>query len=385
MRKPNARGTRRWLSTLGALVVGLVGLTATPAAADYNTTAPRLTGTANNTVFAITVEGNRTYIAGKFTKVKNPATGKLVTRTGIAAFDTSTGLLDTTFNVTIDGTVRTVVPSADGGTLFIGGTFTTVDGAARTNLAAIDSSGNLLSSWNTPVNGEVRDLIRVGNDLYVAGNFSRVNNIIRSGLAKVAVGNGALSSWKVTIGGGKPRSIVASPNGTDLLVAGSFATLGGQPRPFLGSVALADAAVTAWAPPAACDTCDVFDIVASPTAVYGAVGGGGGRAVKWSSTADTMLWSVKSDGNAQAVALGPDGALYVGGHFGPTFAGQPRSQLAAVSADTGKVLPFAPDLGTQYYPGVWALDAGSDYLRVGGGFLTVNGVSQTRYAEFPFA
>ena len=371
-------------AVVGTLVLALIALVATPANAAFTTTA-RETWSANNTVYAIAVHGDRVYIGGRFTGVKNVTTGQFVARTRLAAFDAATGALITSFNPNIGGDeIRSIEVSADGSTVYVGGQFTTVNGAARSNVAAIDAGGGLLTGWNVAANSRVKDLVRVGSDLYLAGTFGAVNGANRPGLAKVSAATGQLDTgWQVPASGGKPRSIFPSPNGTDLIVAGSFTSLEGQSRLFLGSATLASGDVTQWNPGAACDTCDLFDVVAEGDAVFGAVGGaGGGRAVKWSATSGALVWSVRGDGNMQAVAV-TDGTLYVGGHFGPVFDGQQRGQLAAVDAGSGQLLPWAPDLGPSYFPGVWVISAGPDFLRVGGGFRSVNGVAQARYAEFP--
>jgi hypothetical protein len=377
----NARSRRLVILVLAA-AMAVVGLAAAPAQAAYSVTSTP-TWSPRGTVFAITVHGDRIYIAGSFTKLKNIATGQYVTRNRVAALDASSGNLISSFNPNVDGTVRAVEVSADGSRVFLGGDFTSVNGTPRSKVAAVDTGGSLISSWDPSATGAVRDLVAVGSDLFLAGTFGKVDGKARGGLARVDVTTGSVSSWKVVAQGGKPRAIFPAPNGTDLIIAGSFATLAGQPRPFLGSATLSSGDVTGWAPPAACDTCDIFDVVASGNDVYGAVGGGGGRAVSWSAATGGIQWTVRSDGNAQAVAV-IGGTLYVGGHFGPTFASQPRSQLAAVNAGNGQVLPWAPDLGTDYFPGVWALVATPDYLLVGGGFRSVAGQPQARYAELPY-
>jgi hypothetical protein len=160
--------------------------------------------------------------------------------------------------------------------------------------------------------------------------------------------------------------------------------LAGIARQYLGSVDLVTGAVTDWNPVTVCSACDLFDVTAAGDRVYAAVGGGGGYAASWSATSNARVWSVRADGNVQAVDY-INGTLYVGGHFGPTFASNPRNQLAAVNATNGSVLPFAPNLGTSYFPGVWAIEASPEFLRIGGGFRTVAGVAQAKYAELPFS
>lgn len=373
----------RPISLASVLTLALLGLAAAPAQAEYNTSA-RHTWSANNTVYAITTQGNRIYVAGRFTRMTNLNTGQSISRQRVAAFDASTGDLITSFNPSVNNEVRAIAVSADGQRIFLGGRFTSVNGSGRTNVAAVNTQGDLISGWNANTNSRVKDIVRVDNDLYLAGTFGRVNGVTRPGLAKISVASGGLSSWKVVAnGGGKPRSIAPSANGDDLIVGGSFGNLGGQPRQFLGSVDLDSGVTTSWHPNTTCSNCDVFDVVADSTGVYTANGGGGGgRSAKYFESSNNIAWVVRGDGNCQAIDVF-NGTVYIGGHFGPTFDGHHRTNLAAVSATNGNLLPFDPNLGTRYFPGVWAIDASSDFLRVGGGFRSVDGDPQARYAEFP--
>lgn len=367
------------MAMAGALA--LVGLAAVPAHAAYST-APRQTWTANGTVFAIAVQGNRVYIGGRFTSVTNRATGQTVARTRLAAFDATTGALVTDFTASANDEVHAIAVSADGSRVFVGGLFTTVDGQARSRVAALTTSGALAGGWNVTASGDVKDLLVVGGDLFLAGIFGTVNGQGRAGLAKVSVATGAVSGWKVPTSGGRPRSIALSSDGTALVIGGWFTALEGQPRTYLGAATVATGDVTGWNPQPACDECDLYDVITDGDAVYGAVGGPGGRASRWSATTGHLLWSTRGDGNCQALALA-GGILYVGGHFGPTFGGHTRHQLAAVDPSNGRLLDWDPQLGGADHPGVWALAAGPSYLRVGGGFRTVAGLAQARYAEFP--
>lgn len=363
------------------VALSLVGLMASPASADYSLSARSGWG-ANNTVFAIDVEGDRVYIAGAFTRVIDPATGMVVVRSRVAAFDAVSGDLIPSFMPAVDGVVHSIDASADG-TVYLGGNFTTVNGQAQARLAAVDPNGDLIGQWSPVVtSGTVRDLTLIDNALFVAGTFSTVNGSVRGGLAKVNTTTGAVAPWKAVPKGGKPWTIAASPYGDNLIVGGAFTTIAGVARSSLAAVDLSTAAVSAWNPAKVCDGCELYDVAVEGDAVYGAVGGPGGRAVRWSLTTGELLWTIKCDGNVQAVGVS-NGVVYAGGHFGPWFGGQLRGQLAAVDASTGSVLPWSPDLGTDYFPGVWAIDTGADFLRIGGGFRSVNGERPARYAEFP--
>src|SRR4051794_16712147 len=96
-----------WLCLL-ALVAGLVPA-ATMAPAQAAVRDQGLSGEAaamwqtNNEVDALEVSGTRVYAGGRFTRVRPPGAAagtNETTRTYLAAFNTSTGALDTGFNVT---------------------------------------------------------------------------------------------------------------------------------------------------------------------------------------------------------------------------------------------------------------------------------------------
>ena len=274
--------TRRSLSLLAAGLLSLTTVSVTPgvASAEYDTFA-RQTWSPNNTVYSITQHGDRIYIGGKFSRLQNTSTGQWVNQARIAAFDASTGDLITSFTPQIgSGEVRGIDVSADGSRIYIGGYFSNVNGASRDNLAAVDPAGNLVPGWDASTNKRVKDVVRVGDDLYIGGVFNRLNNQRRIGLGKISAADGSIENWVADTIGGRPRAVFASPNGNDLIVAGSFDLLDGQPRPFLGSVGLSSGDVTDWRPEAHCSECDLFDVVADGDGVYGAVGGPGGYGIK---------------------------------------------------------------------------------------------------------
>ncbi|HEY7607184.1 MAG TPA: laminin G, partial [Actinomycetes bacterium] len=72
-----------------------------------------------------------------------------------------------------------------GGTIYLGGSFTAVEGQPRGGLAACDAaSGNLLS-WNPNANGVVRALkvSPAGTRVYAGGDFTAVGGAIRARVA----------------------------------------------------------------------------------------------------------------------------------------------------------------------------------------------------------
>lgn len=374
---------RKWRAVIAFLTASVAGslLAYGPVEA---ASSPVLQGTwvPNGTVYAIARHGDRLYVGGTFTAWKNLATGRNVQRARVAALDATTGELVTAFNPVVDLPVRTIAVSPSGSEILLGGDFTAVNTVPSTRLAALDPSGALVPGWQAGANASVRDLLVADGGLYVAGKFATVNGEARRGLARLDPATGVVDpSWVANAGTGRPLTLTLSEDGTRLVVGGNFLSLDGVPRAMLASVGLADGAVTAWNPPAVCETCTVFDVAVGNGRVYGATGGGsGGRAASWDAVTGARQWIARGDGDVQAVAVGAEG-VYAGGHFGPDFAAQPREQLAELDPFTGAVRPLSLPFTGMAKPGIWALQVDGDTLRVGGGFQGIEGTGYRKYVE----
>ena len=364
-----------------ALGLGVALVTASLAAPSAQAVAGRPLWAATGTVFTTATAGGRIYIGGKFLKLRNTSQGGSREVSRLAAFSQSTGeLLD--WAPRADGDVRALEVARDG-TVYIGGNFTSVNGVPRSRIAAISPTGQLVAGFAPQIDKTVRSLTIQGGSLFAAGQFGRVDGQPRRGLVKLSLATGEVDpGWKANTTGGRAWASAGSRGTGRVIVGGSFTAVNGQPRPFLASVSAATGAVSAWAPTAACASCAILDLDTDTSGnVYAGVGGArGGRAASWSQSSNDMRWRVRGDGNVQAIAWA-GGVVYAGGHFGPVFDGRARNQLAALSSNNGDLLPYRVDLGSNYYPGVWDISADSDYLRIAGGFASVDGTSAARYAE----
>lgn len=118
-------------------------------------------------VYALTHVGDMTCIGGSFTSVSG------VPKSDVAAVRADR-TLDPTWNPSTDGVVYALATSADQSKIFLGGGSTTVNGEARGRLAAVDPvAGAFVSNWTTtPGNNLVRALIADSGDrLYFGGSF----------------------------------------------------------------------------------------------------------------------------------------------------------------------------------------------------------------------
>ena len=369
---------------VAALALVLVG---TPAqAVEYSTVPdPATSWKSNGRVYDVMAVGDRIYIAGEFSRVRSLTTGRWSDRERLAAFDRTTGAL-LPWNPGADGTVRALASGANG-VVYAGGLFTTAGGAPNSRLAAFDASGASLSTFVASVNGEVRDLAFDGGALYLSGGFGTVNGSPRRAVAKVDGVTGAVDrAFNARVGSGRIHALKVEGNG--LVIGGSFVGLAGSTTPqFLAVVAL-DTGVwdgTAFSFPTGCDTCTVFDVDTNTegagTFVYAAVGGGGGRVVKWSLSSGQRLWVRSGDGDVQAIDVF-DQTVYAGGHFGPTFTGQPRHQLAVLTT-AGVLLPMSVPFTGNDKPGLWAVEADARGLLLGGGFQGIEGSEAATFAVLP--
>jgi len=79
-----------------------------------------------------------------------------------------------------------------GGTVYIGGSFTSVGGQPRNRLAAFNAGDGTLLSWNPNASGVVRTLkvSPAGTRVYVGGDFSAVAGVPRARIAALAPSSG---------------------------------------------------------------------------------------------------------------------------------------------------------------------------------------------------
>jgi len=137
---------------------GVVQLNVTPGIATDGTVVTAFTGTVNNYVRAMALNGNSLYIGGQFT------TADKIKEDGVARLNATTGAFDSTFSMPISVPavsglslkVAAMAVSADGTQLAIAGTFLDVDGQPRPRAALIDTGAGLgttatLADWAAPI------------------------------------------------------------------------------------------------------------------------------------------------------------------------------------------------------------------------------------------
>ena len=191
---------------------------------------------ADERVFAIAVQGDgKILIGGMFTTYQGTA------RSGIARLNAD-GALDTSFDPSTgtSGTlfsVRAIVVQSDG-TILIGGSFTTCNGVARNEIARLDSTGTLDTSFNPGAGAGLNSyvfklVVQSGGKILIGGWFSSYGGVARSGIARLNTDGSLDTSFNPGTGVSGGIAIVygltAQSDGT-ILIGGGFTSYNGTGR-----------------------------------------------------------------------------------------------------------------------------------------------------------
>ena len=242
-------------------------------------------GYLDNNVYSLAVSGATVYVGGTFKTIGGQS------RNNIAALDATTGYA-TAWNPNANSNVLSVALS--GITVFAGGFFTSIGGSTRNNIAALDATKWNALAWNPNADSAVYSLAVSGTSVYAAGNFTSVGGIVRNHIAALDATTGNPTVWNPNA-----DSVVRSLaiNGTTIYAGGNFTKVGGEVR---NHVAALDAS--------------------------------SGKPITWNPNADSTVYSLLVNGST----------VYAGGGF-TSIGGQSRSGIAALDATTGNALVWTPN------------------------------------------
>ncbi|MFN8053001.1 MAG: delta-60 repeat domain-containing protein [Acidimicrobiales bacterium] len=208
----------------------------------------------NGIVWAQVTVGNVVYATGAFTQSRPAGAApntQLSPAGNILAFDITTGERIMSFNHSMNGTGRSLAVSPDGQRVYVGGDFTAIDGVARRHVAAFRTSdGALDPTFDGKVGATVMSIVPTATTVYVGGSFVSAGSgagpdVPRTNLAAFNTA-GALLPWAPTATGGIVTSMVMAPAATKLVVAGQFTTLNGSTQLGMGALDPTTGAATTW-------------------------------------------------------------------------------------------------------------------------------------------
>ena len=331
----------------------------------------------SDAVLTVSVSGDGLFAGGTFTSVNG------VAQTNLAALDSASGSLDTRFvaGTAASGTNQVNALVVENGALYVGGTFTKVNGFSRSRIARLDTgTGAVDPSWQASINAEVKTLAVAGGRVYAGGSFTTVNGVTRHRLAALNTHDGSVTSWDPDLDSAVYH-LRLSPDEALIYVAGNFSTVGGQPRARLAAVTTAAGTATAWVPkPTA--ALRRLALAGDGATVFVASGGSstsGNRVQAYSTVSGSLLWQQRGDGDVTALDVSGS-AVYAGGHF-TQMDGQVRGHLAAFDPGSGALTGWAPSISGVH--GVLELVVTDTHVLIGGEFDKVNRVVQQGFARFP--
>jgi trimeric autotransporter adhesin len=323
------------------------------------------------------------YVAGSFTSVGG------IARNGLAAIDLGTAL-PTDWNPNPSTNVNALVLTDSA--LYTGGAFTSIGGAARRQIAALDlATGNALpwapntSDLDQGVPAVVYALCMASNEMLIGGTFASIGGVVRNNIAALDNDSGEATAWDANAN----AAVTALAFATNTLYAGgSFTNIGGQPRNRLAALSDADGqALDNWDPNVR-GRSGAAVLALAPSSGFLYAGGinitnvsGEGRTNLFCVTLSSGTLTTWNPPASRAATAGSVNTLFVDGDSilaGGDFAlvsGQNRTNLAAISsAGVGAVESWAPNPNG----GVSNIVVSGNAVYVGGSFTSIGTVLRNR-------
>ncbi len=289
------------------------------------------------------------------------------------------GDLITTFNPNPNGGVAGSAVQPDG-KVVIGGTFTTVGGAARARIARLNADGTADAGFNPSADVQVSSTtVQSDGRVLIGGIFNNINGVARRGLARLNA-NGSLDAAFNPNVDGLVYSSAPQSDGR-IVIGGSFSRVGGVDRDNFARVN-ADGSFDPSIVPFF--TLGVYSMALQED---GRIVVGGDfqfdriARVNFDGTLDTTF-RPNANGRIQAVAAQADGRILIAGTFtsvaGNNASGTPRNRIARLNADGTLDATFNPNVDAEVKCMVLQADG---RIIIGGDFTTVGGITRNRLAR----
>lgn len=191
--------------------------------------------------------GDRMYVAGAFENVvKRKYRSQPIKQSFLAAFDAASGAFISSFAPVLDHPAY-ALKQHPSGALLVGGEFTSVNGAARAGLVALDPltgatdlSFTTTMFYSTTTRPMVKAITFAGDRIYVGGSFNGARNgsasLTRKNLLRVQFDGTLDPSWTANITGGGVWDLETSTDEQRVFVGGRFNAVNGSYRAGLAMI-----------------------------------------------------------------------------------------------------------------------------------------------------
>lgn len=331
--------------------------------------------TVGNKIWQLTVNNGYLYAAGNFPSING------TTVNGLGRFIVSTLSFDSSWAPVVSGASFLFGVMVSNGKAYVRGTFTTINGNARLNLACIDIATQTVTAWNPNITGtSLSTAVIYGDTMYLSGSFTAIGGQSRINIGAVDVSTGLVTSWN------PPNSTSESiyylgVTADTVYVSGPFTTLNGQVRNNLAAYNRTTAEMKSFALNINSMFTTAFEwgdiiLFGGTFDSFGYVERIGAAAIDLDSGVP-LPWNAKFSSGATIQKMYQyERRLIVSGLF-TSVDSNTRNNIAEFDLDTGNLTSWAPNLDQP----ASAIVANTDSIFIGGTFTTVNSTSRVRIAE----
>jgi len=340
---------------------------------------PEFNPSCDGPIYSLAIDADTLYVGGGFTSIG----GK--NRNSIAAIDIVNNEVtywnpDSSGYVAWDPDAFSYVLSlaVTENLVYVGGTFTSIGGEERNNIAALDKNTGEATNWNPNASDEVRSLVIEGEIIYVGGWFNHIGGEWRNYIAALNTNNNNATGWNPNASDNVSTLIVKDDN---IYAGGDFTSIGGEERNYIAELDLETGDATEWNPDAngAIDSLQISDDTVYVGGSFTSVGGEKRNSIAELDleTGDATEWNPDADHIVLSIALS-ENSIYAGGYFS-YIGGLTRNKLAAINSITGEPTDWNPNVDGAW-SSVCALTVSQDSVYIGGSFDSIGGQARKNIA-----
>jgi uncharacterized delta-60 repeat protein len=339
----------------------------------------------NSWLWAVGLQADdKVLVAGQFTSFNG------VTRGPVARLYDD-GSVDTNFTATVtagEPTIHSVAAQPDG-KILIGGMFTGVNGAIRNSIARLNANGTLDPAFTASVTGSSfitvsRLALQTNSQIVIGGSFNSVNGTPRDNLARLNP-DGSLDAGYAAGTDTPPNAMVLGPDGK-LLIGGAFSTVNGVAQPHIARLN-ADGSLDTNFLVQVDGNVDSFSVqpdakvlIAGAFTTVNATNRNRIARLNSGGTLDTSFQNQMSgaDGYVNCIAAGLGGKVFVGGQY-TTINSVPQNPITRLNSDGSLDTNFV--VTADSFPEQMLVQPDGRVLVIGSYLTTVDGQSRNRIAR----